>query len=134
MDELRLITLDPAHFHAALVQKQMYAGVSPQAAVYAPLGFDLTEHLIRVARFNLRAEDPTTWNLEIHAGDNFLERMSQERPGNVVVLSGRNSAKIQRILHCLDRGMHVLADKPWILEPADFRRSSGRSRRPRTSA
>ena len=119
MDEIRLIILDPAHFHAALVQKEMYAGVSPEVAIFAPLDFDLTEHLVRIARFNLRAQDPTRWILEIHAGPDFLDRMIRERPGNVVVLSGRNRAKIDRIRRCIESGLHVLADKPWILNSGD---------------
>jgi hypothetical protein len=32
----RFITLDPGHFHAALVQKKMYPEVSPEVNVYAP--------------------------------------------------------------------------------------------------
>ncbi len=120
MSEIRLITLDPAHFHAALVQKEMYSGVSPHVAVYAPLGFDLTEHLVRVARFNLRPDDPTSWRLEIHAGPDFLERMLKERPGNVVVLSGRNRAKIEQIQQSIECGLHALADKPWILNLGDL--------------
>jgi predicted dehydrogenase len=115
MDEVRLIILDPAHFHAALVQKEMYSGVSSEVAVYAPLGFELTEHLVRITRFNLRPETPTAWKLDIHTGPDFLERMIKERPGNVAVLSGRNSAKIDRIQRCIESGLHVLADKPWIL-------------------
>src|SRR5688572_32522194 len=39
-DDVRFMTLDPGHFHAALVQKEMYPGVSPQVDVYAPLGPD----------------------------------------------------------------------------------------------
>src|SRR5262245_28258770 len=120
MDEFRLITLDPGHFHAGLIQKEMYAGVSPRVAVYAPLGPDLAEHIHRIARFNLRKTNPTSWELDIHAGPDFLERMVQERPGNIVVLSGRNSAKIGRIRAALDAGLHVLADKPWIIRPADL--------------
>jgi hypothetical protein len=116
---IRLIILDPAHFHAALVQKEMYAGVSPRVAVYAPLGFDLTEHLARVARFNQRPADPTSWSLDIHTGPDFLERMVKERPGNVVVLSGRNRAKIDHLERSIECGLHVLADKPWILNPGD---------------
>jgi len=119
MGEIHLITLDPAHFHAALVQKEMYPGVSPRVAVYAPLGLDLTEHLARVARFNLRAENPTAWELDIHAGPDFLERMLKERPGNVVVLSGRNRAKIDRIKRSVEAGLNVLADKPWTLDSRD---------------
>jgi predicted dehydrogenase len=120
MDEVRLITLDPAHFHAALVQKEMYSGVSPNVAVYAPLGFDLIEHLTRLVRFNSRPEAPTAWKLDVHTSPDFLERMLKERPGNVAVLSGRNSAKIDRIQRCIESGLHVLADKPWILDARDL--------------
>lgn len=124
MDVFHLITLDPAHFHAALVQKEMYADVSPVVAVYAPLGLDLTEHLTRVARFNQRAEHPTTWQLEIHAGPDALARMLREQSaeGRVVVLSGRNRAKIERIEQSVSGGFHVLADKPWILRSEDLDR------------
>jgi predicted dehydrogenase len=122
MDELRLIALDPGHFHAALVQKEMYPGVSKRAAVYAPLDGDLIEHLSRVARFNQRPESPTCWELDIYAGPDSLGRMLRERPGNVVVLSGRNSAKIERIRASLDAGLNVLADKPWIIRSADLPR------------
>jgi len=120
MDEFRLITLDPGHFHAALIQKSMYAGVSKRVAVYAPLGPDLIEHLNRIVRFNLRAENPTCWELNVQAGPDFLERMQADLPGNIVVLSGRNRAKIDRIRAALDAGLHVLADKPWIIRPEDL--------------
>jgi predicted dehydrogenase len=120
MDEFRFITLDPGHFHAALIQKEMYAGVSPRVAVFAPLGTDLTEHLNRIVRFNQRKENPTRWELDIHASPDFLARMAAERPGNVVVLSGRNRAKIEYIRAALDAGFHVLADKPWIIRSADL--------------
>ena len=123
MPSLHLITLDPAHFHAALVQKEMYSGVEPRVSVYAPLGLDLTEHLTRVARFNQRADTPTTWELEVHAGPDSLSRMIREQPpGSVVVLSGRNASKIERIEQSVAHGFHVLADKPWILRSADLPR------------
>jgi predicted dehydrogenase len=120
MDEFRLITLDPGHFHAAMIQKSMYAGVSKRVAVYAPLGPDLIEHLSRIARFNSRGENPTGWELNVHTAPDFLERMLADAPGNIVVLSGRNRAKIGRIRASLDAGLHVLADKPWIIRPEDL--------------
>jgi predicted dehydrogenase len=120
MDEFRLITLDPGHFHAALIQKSMYAGVSKRVAVYAPLGPDLIAHLDRIARFNLRGENPTCWELNVQTAPDFLERMLADGPGNIVVLSGRNRAKIGRIRASLDAGFHVLADKPWIIRPEDL--------------
>ena len=46
--------------------------------------------------------------------------MLAERPGNIVVLSGRNRAKIEYIRAALDAGLHVLADKPWVIRSADL--------------
>jgi predicted dehydrogenase len=117
---VRLITLDPGHFHAGLIQKDMYPGVDPTVHVYAPLGPDLLAHLGRVTAFNRRAERPTSWRLEVHAGPDFLERMLREKPGNVVVLSGRNRGKMDRILASVEAGLNVLADKPWLISAADF--------------
>src|SRR5262245_4532373 len=56
--EVKLITLDPGHFHAALVQKSMYPQVSPEVHVYAPVGPDLDLHLGRINDFNSRTENP----------------------------------------------------------------------------
>lgn len=120
MTEVKFITLDPGHFHASLIHKEMYPGVSKHVQVYAPLGSDLTEHLNRIIRFNTRKENPTSWELEIHAGPDFLERMLKERPGNVVVLSGRNRGKIDRIKASIENGLNVLSDKPWIIMFSDF--------------
>jgi predicted dehydrogenase len=120
MSEVKLVTLDPGHFHAALVQKRMYPGVSKHVDVYAPLSFDLTEHLNRIARFNTRLENPTNWELDIHTGPEFFERMLKERPGNAVVISGRNRGKIDKIKACVEAGLNVLADKPWIITSADL--------------
>ena len=120
MAEVRLMTVDPGHFHAALVQKEMYPGVAKRVDVYGPLGWDLFEHLNRIASFNRRADRPTSWELEIHTSADYFERMLKERPGNVVILSGKNRGKIDRIVASVKSGLHVLADKPWILESADL--------------
>lgn len=116
ISDLRLITVDPGHFHAALLQKQQLEGVSPEAHVYAPLGPDLLAHLDRISRFNARPENPTDWKLRVYAGDDFLEKMLAEIPGNIAVLSGRNAKKLDRVEAAVNAGLHVLADKPLILE------------------
>ncbi len=118
--EVHFVTLDPGHFHAALVQKEMYPNVSARVDVYAPLGPDLIEHLNRIVGFNTRKDNPTSWQLEIHAGPNSLDRMLKEKPGNVVVISGRNRGKIDKIKASVENGLNVLSDKPWIIDPADF--------------
>jgi predicted dehydrogenase len=120
MGDIRFITLDPGHFHAALVQKEMYPNVASKVHVYAPLGSDLVDHLARVAGFNRRKESPTAWELEVHTGPDFLERMLAEHAGNAVVISGRNRGKIDRVQSSLDAGLHALVDKPWILEEPDL--------------
>src|SRR5690348_3390461 len=73
-ETIRLITLDPGHFHAGLVQKFMYPQVSPDVHVYAPAGPDVQEHLQRVESFNKRADNPTHWQENVCTGPDFLER------------------------------------------------------------
>lgn len=118
--EVKFVTLAPGHFHAALVLKEMYPGVSKEVSVYAPLGGDLVDHLQRISLFNNRQDNPTSWEVNVKTSPDFLPRMLRERPGNVVVISGRNRGKIDLINASLDAGLNVLVDKPWVLYPADF--------------
>lgn len=118
--QIRLMTLDPGHFHASLIQREMYPNVAPKVDVYGPLGMDLIAHLQRIARFNTRADNPTGWRLEVHTSPDFLERMKKEKPGNVVVIAGRNRGKIDYIQTSVNAGFHALVDKPWILKSEDF--------------
>lgn len=117
---LRLVTLAPGHFHAALVQKRMPVGVHRRAHVYAPLDADLLAHLARVAAFNARPDDPTAWELDVRAGPDYLARFLREQPGNTVVLSGRNRPKVGLIRAAVGQNLRVLADKPWVVEAADL--------------
>ena len=81
MSDVRLMTVDPGHFHAALVQKEMYPGVAARVDVYAPLGADLYEHLKRIDAFNRRAASPTTWSVDVHASPDYFERMLRRAAG-----------------------------------------------------
>jgi predicted dehydrogenase len=116
----RLITLDPAHFHAALVQKQMLPGIAPRVAIYAPLSPDLLAHLRLIEQFNSRPDNPTHWELDIHCSSHSLAEMLAAPAGNVVVLAGHNRTKIEKIKSSLAAGLNVLADKPWIIRAEDF--------------
>jgi predicted dehydrogenase len=118
--QVRLLTVDPGHFHAALVQKTMYPQVSPDVRVYAPEGPDVQQHLNRITSYNTRADDPTSWNEIVYKGDDFFEKMLSEKAGNVVVLSGNNRKKVEYISRSIDAGLNVLADKPMIISPDDF--------------
>jgi predicted dehydrogenase len=118
--QVRLVTVDPGHFHASLVQKRMYDQVSPDVHVYAPEGPDVGQHLKRIDTYNTRAADPTRWNEIVYNGPDYLEKMLSEKTGNVVVLSGNNKKKAEYIARSVEAGMNVLADKPMIIEPEDF--------------
>jgi predicted dehydrogenase len=118
--DVRLITLDPGHFHAGLVQKFMYPQVSPVVHVYAPAGPDLQEHLKRIEGFNTRADQPTHWEEKVYTGPDFLDRMLAEKAANVVVLAGNNARKTEYIDRSVAAGFNVLADKPMAITPADF--------------
>lgn len=117
---VHLITVDPGHFHAALVQKKMYDEISPDVYIYAPEGPDYQQHITRINSYNNREENPTAWNRIIYTGEDFLEIMLEEKAGNVVVLSGNNQKKDEYILRSLNAGLNVLADKPMIINPEDF--------------
>jgi predicted dehydrogenase len=116
----RLITLDPGHFHAGLVQKFMYPDVDSVVHVYSAGGEDLAQHLARIKSFNTRSDQPTRWVTKPYTGPDFLERMLADRAGNVVVISGNNARKTEYIVRSIDAGLNVLADKPMVRTPGDL--------------
>src|SRR5688500_15982317 len=117
---VQIVTLDPGHFHAALVQKSMYPDVDSVVHVYAPEGNDLQFHLDRIKTYNSRADNPTRWKENVYTGADFFEKMIEEKKGNVVVLSGNNQKKSEYILRSIQNGFNVLADKPMVIESKDF--------------
>jgi predicted dehydrogenase len=118
--EVRLITLDPGHFHAALIQKTTYPDVDSVVHVYAPEGNDVELHLARINAYNSRKESPTNWNEIVYTGLDFLDKMLKEKRGNVVILAGNNQNKSEYISRCVGNGLHVLSDKPMAITPESF--------------
>lgn len=117
----RFVVIDPGHFHAALVFKRVgYDGISPEVAVYAPVNEDFTDHMARVIPFNERADDPAKWRYTIKLCPDYSEAVFRDRFGDIAVLSGKNDNKIDYIRACVDSGFNVLADKPWIIDPAKY--------------
>jgi predicted dehydrogenase len=118
--QVKLIIVDPGHFHAALLQKNMYDEVSPDVHVYAPQGPDYMQHLDLIKSYNNRHVNPTSWNEIVYTGPDFFEKMLRDKAGNVVVLSGNNRKKAEYITKSINAGLNVLADKPMIISPEDF--------------
>ncbi|MHC4593890.1 MAG: putative oxidoreductase C-terminal domain-containing protein [Planctomycetota bacterium] len=119
--KVRLMILNPGHYHAALVQKTMYDQVGPVAHVYAPAGPEVAEYLKRIESFNTRTEDPTSWQEKVFTGDDYLKKMLAERPGNVVVTSGNNQKKTEYITSAVDAGLNVFSDKPMCIDAEGFK-------------
>lgn len=115
-----LMTADPGHFHAALVQKVMYPAVNPKVYVFAPDGPEVQDHLNRIEGFNLRENDPTSWETVVYTGDDFFEKMIDQKPGNVLVLAGNNQKKTEYILEAIRNDIHVYSDKPMAINTDDF--------------
>lgn len=120
LDKIRLITLDPGHFHSALVQKSMYENVDSLVHVYAPEGQELKSHLSLVEAYNSRQENPTFWKEKIYTGYDFLNKMLAEKAGNVVIIAGNNQNKTDYITKSIEAGLNVLADKPMAIDSDGF--------------
>ena len=115
-----LLFLDPGHFHAALTLRVPQARAADEIFVYAREGAELRDFLALVDRFNRRTPGATRWRPVVTTSDDPLERLIDERRGDVVVLAGKNGGKARTMRRLHGAGFHVLADKPWLVEPADL--------------
>ena len=119
--KIQWITLDPGHFHAALVQKTMYPEIDAEVHIYAPSSDDLDLHLSRIKGYNQRNENPTSWESVVFNKANFFEEMLNKENGGVVMLSGNNQKKTEYILEAIENGFHVYADKPMVIDPKEYK-------------
>ena len=91
---VKIVVLDPGHFHASLLQKNPLASVNDTIRVYAPEGAEVKQYLNDINSYNQRAENPTSWKEEIYSGGDYLSRMLADRQGDIVVLAGNNQKKL----------------------------------------
>jgi predicted dehydrogenase len=117
---VRIITLAPGHFHAALLQKSMYDEVDSTVYVFAPDGQEVKSYLSLIDEYNNRKENPTSWKEKVYTGPDYFEKMLKAKPGNVVVIAGNNRMKTDYIKKSVDAGLNVLADKPMAITRAGF--------------
>lgn len=117
---IRLVVVDPGHFHAALVQKSTYDDVDSVVHVYAAEGPDVNAYLSSIERYNSREENPTNWNEQVYKGEDFFRKAISEKAGNLVILAGNNRKKTDFIKQSVDAGFNVLADKPMAINTEGF--------------
>src|SRR3989442_1458947 len=115
-----LLFIAPGHFHAALTLRVPQARVADEVFVYAREGAELRGFLAVVWPFNRRSPHPTAGRPVVTTSGDPLGRLVDERRGDVVVLAGKNGGKARTIRRLHESGFHVLADKPWLVEPADL--------------
>lgn len=112
--------LDPGHFHAALTLRREHERLNEDVYVYARPGPDVDAFVRLVESFNARPGDGTRWRLHVYRGPDPLERLLQERRGEVAVIAGRNDVKLEQIARLHAAGINVLGDKPWLIAPAQL--------------
>ncbi|CAF0824139.1 unnamed protein product [Didymodactylos carnosus] len=100
----------------------MFPDIDNIVHVYAPQGNELQTHLALIEQYNNRVQNSTCWYEELYSGADFIDKMLEERKGNLVVLAGNNRQKIDYISKSIDAGLNVLADKPMIINRNGFRK------------
>src|SRR5258705_858972 len=115
-----LLFLDPGHFHAALTLRVPQTRAADEVFVYARERAELRDFLALVERFNRRSPHPTRWRPVVTTSDDPIGRLVDGRRGAVVVLAGKTGGKARTMRRLHESGFHVLADKPWLVEPADL--------------
>ena len=127
-----LLILNPGHFHAALVLRERHPSLSDNIYVYSEPGPDLDRFIEIAESFNNRQINPTRWILNVYRGNDCLQKLIDEKKGDIAVLAGRNNTKMENIEILGRAGMAILADKPWVTTEAalPFLRAAMASDRP----
>lgn len=107
-----LVIVNPGHFHAGLVLREMHPEISKDVYIYSDPGTDLDNYMKLVQSFNNRAQNPTAWNFHVYAAPDFMEKAVTEKKGDIAILAGKNNLKIHYIKRLHDAGYSVLSDKP----------------------
>jgi len=113
-----LLILDPGHFHGALVLRETHPYLADDIYVYAQKGPDLDRFLQMAESFNQRKHAPTNWHIHVYTGADYLEKLIEEKKGDIVVIAGKNNTKMQHIEKLNRAGFSILADKPWVTSEA----------------
>ena len=110
-----ILILNPGHFHAALVLRESHPVLSQDIYVYSEPGPDLDRFLDMVDAFINRKNNPADWRIHVYTGPDYLEKLIEEKKGDIVVMAGKNHTKIEHIERLNRAGFSVLADKPWVV-------------------
>ena len=114
---VKLSVVDPGHFHASLVFKNMQKGIDPVVRVYSPVNVtDLFDFKSAINDYNGRSDNPCGWQLQEVVSRDYLDSIPQATGLEAVILSGRNNLKAEYILAAVEKGYNVLSDKPMAID------------------
>jgi 6-phosphogluconolactonase/glucosamine-6-phosphate isomerase/deaminase/predicted dehydrogenase len=123
LEKVTFVTLEPGHFHAALVHKESYPReVDSAIYVYAPEGKEFQSFSQLIQSYNTRNDQPTNWQMNIYNGEDYAKKAFEEKKGNVLVLAGNNRYKTDYITQGVQAGFHVLSDKPMAIDSVGFQK------------
>ena len=115
-----LVVVDPGHFHAALLQREMIPGVDGNVKVFAPQGPELEQYAKTIESYNLRESSPTSWTLDICSSAGYIDSIPPAGHGDILVTAGNNARKTDYICTAVAQGYNVLADKPMVIDASGF--------------
>ena len=101
-----LVTIDPGHFHAALVLKRDNPEVAKEVRVFAPPGDDVEAHVTLVRGFNARKDAPTSWNEIVCRDADYLTRFREWAAGDTDPSAQEGDNRLSDPIRACDRA-HV---------------------------
>lgn len=120
--EMKLTVIDPGHFHGSLMMENRIEGISDTIRVFAPAGNELNAFLSNIRYYNSRENNPTSWVVDLYEGEDYLSALPESDGCSFVVLAGNNRLKSDYILQSVQKGYHVLSDKPMAINPENYKK------------
>src|SRR5690606_29278679 len=90
----KLIVLSPEHPHGVYIQQTFSNFLDKEVSVYAASKANIQDsYLNRIERFNKKSKKQDAWRLHIYTGADYLEKMLQEKNGDIALIASNNQLK-----------------------------------------
>src|SRR5690606_489808 len=104
-----------------MMQQALKQAFREEVYVYASYSNDLEANYMQlINRYNKADTSGRPWQVQVYTGDDYLERMLQDKKGEVVIMANNNQQKTGAIRKAAAAGLAVIADKPMALTASGF--------------
>ena len=117
---IRIVTLDPGHFHAALPHRESYPDVDRRVHVYAPLGTTCRSHQAHRAVQHRAPTTPPPGGWRCTPGPTSSSGSRRRRRATWWSSRAATGARSTTSRPRSAPGYHALVDKPWVLRSEDL--------------